>query len=103
MWRVMNGLPVSLISHRRKTYLSANERLAGTVEPGGGGTGRQIKWLLLDALVPKPPNGSHSILSIQQSPSTLEKISLIPACHMGFSRQGICCVLLRHMVETRKV
>lgn len=61
MWRVMNGLPVSLKSHSRKTYLSANERLAGTVE---GGTGRQIKWLLLDALVPKPPNGSHSILSI---------------------------------------
>lgn len=87
-------------SHSRKAYLPASEVLASTVE---GGTGRQIKWLSLNALVPKPPNGTHNILSIQQAPLTLQEISPIPACHMGFSRQGICCVLWRHMVETRKV
>lgn len=99
VWRVVKGLPVTLKSHSRKDYLAAHESLAGTVK----GDSRQIKWLLLEALVPKPPNGTHSILSIQQAPLTLEEISPIPARHMGFSRQRICCVLWWHVAETRKV
>lgn len=99
MWRVMKGLPVALKPHCRKDYSAAHESLAGTVK----GDSRQIKWLLLDALVPKPPNGTHSILSIQQAPLTLEEISPISARHMGFSRRRICCVLWRHMAETGKV
>ena len=99
MWRAMKGLPVALKSRRRKDYSAAHASLAGTVK----GDSRQIKWLLLDALVPKPPNGTHSTLSIQQAPLTLEEISPIPACHMGFSRRRICCVRWRHMAETGKV
>lgn len=36
---------------------------------------RQIKCLSFNALVPKPPNGTHNNLSIQEAPLTLEEIS----------------------------